>query len=368
MAPAPGSTAAPPAAGSTVAPPAGGTPSVPLVPLNPPPPAAPALPVQIPGALAAGGPILVTESIDRTVIRVGDLVHYSMTISAPPGSKIAMPPPGAQLGEFLIRDYRFPGMEEPEIKWSDSPIAYVKRKLGLGAAKLKGQSGQEFNFTITAYDTGDLVIPPLPLMVVDARGEKHALFAESARVRVAPVTSPEDLTIKDVHPPQRNPVPTRTWLPYVLAPVLLIAAILAALWFIRRRKREEIELKPQLPAHELAFNELSALEQEGLLEAGAYEKYYTRLSWILRKYLALRFGIYALEFTTGEILLHLKTADLEHADYERVRRFLESADQVKFARREPALEERTSVLAEARELVTRTKKEPLPLEAAKEAA
>jgi len=70
-------------------------------------------------AAAAGGvgappdksPVRVTTEIDRLVIRVGELIHYSLSIQAPPGSNVMMPPPGAQLGSFLIRDYSFPGEE-----------------------------------------------------------------------------------------------------------------------------------------------------------------------------------------------------------------------------------------------------------------
>jgi len=322
---------------------------------------------RIPGILADTAPIRITTEIDRAVIRVGDLVHYSMSIEAPPGSQVMMPPPGAQLGLFLIREYKFPGLEEEETTLSDRLRTWLQDTTGVSLKKGERETRQEFQFTITAYDTGDLVIPAMPVVVIDPRGMTHALYAESARVRVVPVTNPDDLTIRDIKPPVRLPVRVGQYLPYVLIPVLAIVALILVIWFMKKRKKQEIELEPLRPAHEIAREELLALDKEGLMAAGEYEKFYTRASWIIRKYLALRFSMYALEYTTSEILERLKSRELEHGNYERTRRFLEEADQVKFARHEPTLDERNSVLDRAREIVERTKQEP-PLEQAREAA
>lgn len=324
-------------------------------------PAAQVLP-RIPGILEDKTPIRITTFIDKAVIRVGDLINYSMTVEVPAGSQIMMPPPGAQLGMFLIRDYQFPGLEEKEPTWSDRAKAWIERTSGVKLAGSTKGAMQEFNFTITAYNTGDLIIPAVPVMVIDARGARHALFAESARIRVVPITNPEDLTIKDIKPPVGLPLPIVPYLPYALIPVLAIGALAALAWFMLRRKKQELELIPLRPAHEIAREELLVLDNLDLLAAGEYEKFYTQISWIIRKYLSLRFSMYALEYTTSEILERLKAKAVEHGDYEKIRRFLEEADQVKFARHEPSLEQRNSVLARAREIVENTKEEPLEVE------
>jgi hypothetical protein len=346
---------APPDQPGAVDPPAASQPSQPARPafIDQPP--------RIPGILRDTGPIKITTAIDKAVIRVGDLIHYSMFIEAPPGSKVMMPPPGAQLGMFLIRDYNFPGLEEKEETWTDRLRSWLSRMTGVAISD-GSERVQEFHFIVTAYDTGDLVIPPLPVMVVDPAGAQHALFAESARIRVAPVTNPEDMTIRDVKAPVGVEFPWLKYLPYFLSPLLIVIAIIVAVWLIQRRGVEEEEAMDHRPAHQVALEELKALEKEDLLAAGEYEKYYTRLSWILRKYMALRFFMYALEYTTTEIIEKLKYKDIEHGDHEKARCLLEEADMVKFARHEPALEERTTAADRVREIVERTKEEPPGLE------
>ncbi len=315
----------------------------------------PRLPSRIPGALAATGPIKIVTSVDKAVIRVGDLIHYSLVIQAPPGSKIMIPPPGAQLGEFLIRDYSFPGLEKKEPTMSDRIRAWLEKITGRPLTS--SGHAQEFHFTITAYDTGDLVIPPLPVVVIDPAGKEHDLRAESARIRVAPITNPEDLTVRDVKAPLAVNFPVKKYLPWALIPLLALAAAVAAFIGLRRRRREEEAPLPLRPAHEIAFEELEALEADAL-DAAEYEAYYTRLSHIMRKYLALRFLMYALEYTTSEIAERLKDKDIEHGDYDKVRRFLEEADRVKFARYAPRPEERGTAIARCREIVRNTREKP----------
>jgi hypothetical protein len=327
---------------------------------------APQVPAGIAKALSPSSPIKIITSLDKAVIRVGDLVHYSLSIEAPPGSKIMMPPPGAQLGEFLIRDYSFPDLEPKKTSWFDRAEGWLSARTGMRIAG-KQSKGQQFNFTITAYDTGDLMIPPLPVVIVDPAGEAHSLRAESARVRVAPVTNPEDLTIRDVKAPVAIAFPVTKYLPWLLLPVALLAAAILSWWYLRRRRREEVELIPLRPAHEIALEELAALEQDGLLEKGEQEKYYTRLSWIMRKYVALRFAVYAFEYTTTEIMERLKRQEIEHGDFDKLRLLLEEADRVKFARYAPTLSERNTAMARCRELVENTREKP-PAEPAKEAA
>lgn len=336
-----------PEAGTPAAPAAGATASAPATPL---PPDMSVLPMLGPGK------IKITVSLDRAVIRVGELIHYTMTVSAPADAKVMMPPPGAQLGEFLIRDYSFPGLEEPE---SVSALDRVRNFLG----SISGGSrspGQTFSFVITAYTVGDLEIPAMPVAVVDPSGRTYALHAESARVRVAAVTNPDDLTIRDIKPPRALPVNYRPALPWLLLPVGLIALAAVAWWRLRRRKLAESAPVALRPEDEVALEELAALAADGLLEAGDFERFYTRLSFILRRYLALRFSIYALEYTTTEIVARLGQAWLDHADFDRIRNLLEEADRVKFARQTPALEERSTALDRVREIVEHTRRRPAP--------
>jgi len=318
----------------------------------------------VPGPISGDGKINVATEVDRVVIRAGEIVQYSMSVSAPEGYKIAMPQPGAQLGSFIIRDYNFPGAEE-ESGLADRLSGLLERLTGsrLGTDTKE----QKFEYTITSYETGDQLIPPVPLAVISPEGKKHILFAESARIRVVAVTSPEDLTIKDLHAPIEIEIPVQVWLPWVLIPLIALILIVGAIVYLRRPREEETEEVDLRPAHVIALEELAKLEGEELLEKGEYGEFYTRLSHIFRKYLSLRYRMYALEYTTSEIAEKMKSTDIERADYEQACSFLHEADQVKFASYEPLIDQRSTAIKRVREMVYSTR-EHLLEEEEKEAA
>jgi len=327
------------------------------------------------GAQAGEADLSIASTLDKAVIRVGDIIHYSLVIEAneeceikvvypgepPPDAReteegcfIALLSPGLEFNKFIIRDFT-EGAVDRDQSFSEKLSSWIGDRTGTAAA---GKTRAEYHFTITSYFTGDLMIPPMPVMVRFSNGTGAALSTESARVRVAPFTSPEDLTIKDVKAPVAVEVPIITYLPYLAGLVLAAVAFVAVVWLLIRRQAEEEAPEEVRPAHEVALAELRALEAEDYIVRGEYEKHYTRLSYITRKYLATRFLFYALEHTTPEIVEELMDKAIEHADHERARRLIEEADLVKFARVNPDPKDRDSALGRARELVERTRERP----------
>ena len=49
------------------------------------------------------GEAKVSSKVDKLVITVGEIITYEMAVEVPKGYDVAIPPHGAQLGEFLIR-------------------------------------------------------------------------------------------------------------------------------------------------------------------------------------------------------------------------------------------------------------------------
>jgi hypothetical protein len=305
-------------------------------------------PAPQPGATAAPAPppmlftaeAAVSSKVDRLIITVGEIINYEMDVEIPKGYAVAIPPPGAQLGEFLIRSYEFP---QPEIKGE--------------------RMEHKFLFKITAYTTGELVIPRLPVVIAKDNKPVRMILAEEIRIRVAPVSSPEDMEIKDVKPPLLAPYNYRPLLIAGLLVLGLIALGITAAIVVRRLRRPGLEMPAPLPEPEvLAMKELATLESEALLEKGEFDLYYTRLSEILRRYLGLRYGIYALEFTTNEIMDSLKAKWIEHATFQLVRQFLDECDLVKFAKFQPEPRAQREAMSKSKKIIELTRPAPEPAE------
>jgi len=280
----------------------------------------------------------VSSKVDRLIITVGEVIDYRMEVEFPKGYAVAIPPPGAQLGEFLIRNYEF-------------PTAEIKNE----------RMVQKFIFKITAYSTGELVIPRLPVIITKDKNPVRVILAEEIRVRVAPVTSAEDMEIKDVKPPLDAPFHYKPLLVLGLVILGLATIGVSAAVIVRRLRRPRLEMPEPLPEPELlALRELSELDAQGLLEKGEVDLYYTRLSEIIRRYLGLRFLVYALEFTTGEIMEALKGKWLEHAAFQAVSQFLEECDLVKFARFQPETKAQREILPKAKKIIELTRPAAAP--------
>src|SRR5262245_48768889 len=92
----------------------------------------------------------------------------------------------------------------------------------------------------------------------------------------------------------------------------IFTAVLVVL-FIRRRLRQSLAKRVViLKPWEKALRQLSELEKENILGRELYDVYYSKLSYILRRYAEEQFGIRAPEMTTEEFMQYLrKSAELD---------------------------------------------------------
>ena len=110
---------------------------------------------------------------------------------------------------------------------------------------------------------------------------------------------------------------------WVAAALAALAAVVAALWFGVRylvRRVKEHRMSPI----ERAWVELDRLLKKGLPGRGRYKDFYVELTMVVRRYIQRKYGIKAPHMTTEEFLRAAKPSD-------ELRKFLESADMVKFA-------------------------------------
>jgi len=115
-------------------------------------------------------------------------------------------------------------------------------------------------------------------------------------------------------------------------------------------------MKPKPPPpptpEQTALQELDRLEEFAVSQRS--EWYHTRLSYVLRRYLAERFALKATQQTTAEFLTSVKgLPQLAGGPQELLREFLERCDLAKFAPVSGSAEECRQSTALARSLVQR---------------
>ena len=109
-----------------------------------------------------------------------------------------------------------------------------------------------------------------------------------------------------------------------------------------------------LPPYEEAIEALTALKAASLWQNGQEKEYYTRLTDILRHYIDRRFGVNAMEMTTSQILALLTAIEAKGAK-EELKKILDVADFVKFAKMKPLADENEQSYRLATEFLEKTK-------------
>lgn len=210
-------------------------------------------------------------------------------------------------------------------------------------------------YTLGVYEVGDVVLPPWPIEV--RRGTQTAIATtDSIHLFVQSVLD-DSLAAADVRDLKPQAVLPRDYVLYAViggAALLLIAALV---WWWRRRRRPRAAVVPivrQRPANDIALESLRILEAKQLPLDGKFVEHFVELSDILRRYFEDGFGVAALEETTEEILYDLDRHGFDRPTIARVRALCEPADLVKFAKREPTIQECMASLQETRDFILAT--------------
>ena len=110
---------------------------------------------------------------------------------------------------------------------------------------------------------------------------------------------------------------------------------------------------------EQAIKELDEIKQQKLWQQGRSKEYYTLITDTLRKYIEERFGINAMEMTSGEILELIRKNSEAQSVYDNLRQILQLADFVKFAKMNPLPDENDLSMMNAYLFVNQTKVEEM---------
>lgn len=217
---------------------------------------------------------------------------------------------------------------------------------------------------LTCFDEGLYYIPPF---TVDVDGEDYVSNYLSLKVLTFDVDTASK-AIFDIKPVEKAPfVPSDYLRPVFMVwggLSLAILAVMLILVFRRRRELERMETPdPELllPPHVAALKALDTIREEKLWQQGRYKDFYTQLTDVLRKYIFRRYGIGALEMTSGEILEALRRDEESKEIRQMLAQILTLSDFVKFAKMNPLPDENDRALRDAYGFVEQTKREEAPV-------
>lgn len=235
---------------------------------------------------------------------------------------------------------------------------------------------KENDLRFTFFEEGIHKVLP-PIIEYEQNGNLRQATANELLIQVgSPLeqeTKPIDsLTVQPLKEIIDEPI---DWVQDVLIPVglFLVGVGLLGLLFYYLNKRSKTPApviekpKEYIPPSAIAFDKLQNLKEEKLWQKDQVKEYQSQLTYIIREYLENRFQINALENTTHQIGLDLKSLNLSESLRNDLQNILQVADLVKFAKAQPDANVHEQFLDKANEFVQTTKKNTAQIEAEKAA-
>ena len=205
------------------------------------------------------------------------------------------------------------------------------------SSELDGRTTVVLALRTRAFVTGTLSFD-LPPLTIDGQGSTTQLLIAPQMIEVASVL-PNDLsevTLRPLKPAERidgaPPAPE-----LILGPILGGLALLLLTIVVRRRLRQRRIVMPEPPPDPVAIAaaELRAIEEAGLLPA-RLEEFCRRVDLAVRRFLAERYALPAVNLTAAELASRLARVGVEAGTIRRVRNLCAQTDAVAYAGAIPA--------------------------------
>lgn len=164
-------------------------------------------------------------------------------------------------------------------------------------------------------------------------------------------------SLRDIKPPLEV---AQNLLFYFLGGAVVLGFIAVSVFLYIRKRTHTLSGSPEeengtpLP-HEVAYEQLAAIEASDWLKRGDMETYHIQIAYVLREYIRGRYQIPALELTTTALLHAMQHAQIGVSYVERVQQLLANCDRVKFANYRPESSEAVACITDARWIVDKTK-------------
>jgi len=259
--------------------------------------------------MIAGAQVSIKASVDRYKILIGEPVQLTVEAYTPLGATL----------QWINAD-SIPGFEITARKPIDTVGNIDGKKTVL-------------NYTITAFDSGHLQVPPFEVIV---NGQPY--YSDSIPVDVAFISFDPKEDYRDIKQIVKIEE-EHSYIPWIIAAAAIVCLVVLSYIFIRKKKKA-VEVKPAAPRlspYEEAMQAFRQLQKESV---DLTEKtYYTRMNDILRKYVSGKFKIPTFERTNEELIMQLSKMNIPEDAFRRLSHSLRIADFVKFAKFRPSEED-----------------------------
>jgi hypothetical protein len=286
--------------------------------------------------------------------------------SAAPAVSVELQPAEIKLGQPFWMEIRVAGAAPLKLpqRLQLEPFEVLARE---EAPRQEKDQTQVFRLKLASYQVvGSQRIPGFFLEPLAADGGTGAgVEVPATEIKIASMLEGvENPQPRDIAPPV--PVWWRDWRPVAAAGLL---GMWLAMWaWMRWRRRSFSPAQalepppPPRPAHQIALEKLQAIIEEQLVRQGRVKEYFDRISDTVREYLGNLYGFFALDCTSEELIVQLRERPTPGLDLDMLRRLLEDADLVKFARVQPGDEMCSRAINSALAIVEATR--PREVEAA----
>lgn len=282
----------------------------------------------------------VNTYVSSKEVSVGEVLVVQYEINLPKGQIIRFNAPNGNFPcKRIAQQSNLAGSEFTEleiIEYSDTVL------------NSNGTNLWRAQFKLIPWDTGTLVLQPLPFLLNNQMDYFTSILIESSFVPTKKGIRIYDID-ESMTPIKKDFILSEFLLKHFWIPVILLLMLLLMIWY-KRQKR------PTSPAPiPLTLKQQTLQSIDKIIEKKQWETnqkiHYTEFSFILRWYLSARYNINLLERTTFETILLLNALALDEYLLAQIKQIFAEVDSVKFAKSSLTQEQHEKLLEQLKEVV-----------------
>jgi hypothetical protein len=275
----------------------------------------------------------VKTSVDKNNILIGEQLHFRVSTSMPDNTyRLAWLNMPDSIGDFKV------------VKENKIDSSYANGNLNFSQ-----------DITLTCFDSGRHVIPPMALNVETLQGDSSFnLLTDSIPINVsfAPMDSTQTFhDIKSIIEVKKQ-WPWWAWALLALAVAILIFWVRFLIKFFKKKKTTPDFFNAKFSPFDEAMNSLTELESGQLLQKDEVKEFQTRLTAIFKRYISRKTKTYKMYLTSDEILMDINEYGLTKEQISAFANCLRMSNAVKFAKYIPPQNESESCFKQTREIIT----------------